>query len=873
MKIINQRVFEGKNIYSYKKCIKLEVDLTGYCEIPSKDIPGFNSGLLNYVPELKTHRCGIDEDGGFVIRLNEGTYLAHICEHIIIAIQNKLGIEVAYGKSREIKDDLYYIIFQYEYKNTALEVARLAVDIINSLIKGETINYEGRFKILQTILNHEIIGPSTKAIKDAADRYGIPMFELGDSGFYQIGYGKQGRIIEATIGAQTSCVATDIASDKLLTKELLTNQNIPVAKGKRIFNIISLLKDGEEIGYPLVIKPRYGSKGEGVILDISTEKELVKAYNNEKEKYDELILEEYIDGDDFRICIVDYEIIAVSKRVPPFIVGNGKNTIKELIKVLNSEANRGIDHEKPLTKVKLDDEVMECISKYKMSLSSIPQKGEKIYLRRNANLSTGGVAIDYTSKICNENKDICIRAAKTIGLDICGIDIKVRDISKPIAEQNGVIMEINAAPGIRMHLYPTEGVKHDVGEAILKLQYNGVPSNIPVVSITGTNGKTTTTRLISHVLRCMGHKVGMTSTDGIYIDGECIDSGDDTGYYSAKTVLLNKEVDVAVLETARGGLIKRGLAYDLADVAVITNITEDHIGLNEVNSMEELAFVKALVGEAVKEDGYVVINAEDEWSLKILNRIKARKIFFAKSKDNKLIGDNIENGEIAVYIENEYLYVSNNKKEYKIAHINNIPMTLNGILEFNIENAMAACAALVGMGIDYCMITKGFKSFKSDMKCNSGRFNMYEINGITVILDYGHNIDGYRVVLNSISKIKKSKIVGVIGVPGDRMDSMILKIGKLVGNTMDKVFIKEDKDRRGRNSGEVAELLKEGILEVTSLENVEVILDELTAFKAAINSCNPGDVLIAFYEELDPLVQVLKDYDIEEDDKLNLANL
>lgn len=871
MKIIKQRVFEGRNIYSHKKCIRLDVDLCGYSEIPSKDITGFNEGLLEVIPELSTHRCGIDEDGGFVKRLKEGTYLSHICEHIILAIQNNLGIEVAYGKSREISGDIYYIIFQYEYKNTAIEAARLAVDIVNSLIDKQKIKYEVRMNLLQEILNKEILGPSTKAILDAASRAGMPYFELGDSGFYQIGYGKRARIIEATIGAQSSCVAADIASDKLLTKELLMNQNIPVADGCKVCNIINILKSGEKIGYPLVLKPRYGSKGDGVMINITSEKELVKSYNLLKDKYQDLILEAYFKGEDYRICVIDYKVVAVSLRTPPFIVGDGRSNIRELLRALNKNPIRGYDHEKPLTKVKIDEPLLKELEKQGVDLFTVPIKGEKIQLRENANLSTGGMAIDCTDKICEENKELCIRAAKTIGLDICGIDIKTDDIGKPLFGR-GIIMEVNAAPGIRMHHYPSAGMSRDVGEAILNLQYNGTPKNIPLISVTGTNGKTTTTRLISYVLGLMGYKVGMTSTEGIYVGGKCIDKGDDTGYCSAKSILQNREVELAVLETARGGLIRKGLAYDSADVAVITNITEDHIGLEQIETMEDLSFVKSLVGEAVKEGGYTIINADDEWSRSILSRIKANKIFFSKSKDNDLIKESISQNGIAVYLDNDILCVTNKGRKYKVLDINSIPIALGGILKFNLENAMAACAALVGIGVDYCMIAKGLKTFQLNNDCNSGRFNIYDVNGIKIILDYGHNIEGYRAVLNSVCNMKKERLVGVIGVPGDRKDEAISRIGAMCGESMDKIFIKEDEDKRGRESGKVAKLLEAGVLRAEKNKNYEICLDELDAFKKALDFCAPGDMVVMFYENLEPLLELIKEYSSINDD-LSLANL
>ena len=871
MKIKNQKIFEGRNVYSHKKCIRLDVDLCGYSDIPSKDIEGFNEGLLKMLPELKTHRCGIDEEGGFVKRLKEGTYLSHICEHIIIAIQNKLGIDVAYGKSREIKGDFYYIIFQYEYKAVGIESARLSIDIINSLISGIKFDFDKRMKLLTEILNNEIIGPSTLAIKNAALRYNLPVFEIGDSGFYQIGYGKQGRMIEATIGANTSCISTDIASDKMLTKELLIQQNIPVADGAKIYNAISLLKEGERIGYPLVIKPRFGSKGNGVALNLKSDKELIKAYNYLKDIHNELMIERYVEGNDYRVCVVNYNVVAVSLRIPPFIIGDGKNNIKNLIRILNSDSKRGYDHEKPLTKIKIDESLLKFLEKQNMNLLTIPEKGEKIKLRENANISTGGIAIDCTDKISEENKKICIRAAQTIGLDICGIDIKTTDIEKSLHE-NGVIMEINAAPGIRMHHYPTQGRVRDVGEAILKLQYNGVPHNIPVISITGTNGKTTTTRLISHVLKSMGYKVGMTSTEGTYIDGECIQTGDNSGYYSAKTVLLNKNVEVAVLETARGGIIRNGLAYDLADVAVITNITEDHIGIDGIEDMKELSKVKALVGEAVKKDGYVIINADDEWSIKILDRIKNEKIFFSMNNENELIKKAINEGKIAIYVKDNYLYANNNKREYKIIGIKNIPITLDGVLEFNIQNVMAACGALIGMGIDYCMITKGFKTFKLNENYNLGRFNIYDLNGIKVILDYGHNIEGYRAVLKCLKKIKDKRVIGVIGIPGDRKDNMALSVGKLCGKYIDRIYIKEDGDKRGRKKEEMARLLEKGVLLSGEKKFYKIILDEKEALKEALKTSLKGDIIVVFYEELQPLIDVINEYKIEAI-KDNLASI
>ena len=865
MKITQKRIYEGQNIYSHKKCIRIDVDLEGYSEIPSKDIPDFNYNLIRLIPELKEHRCGIDEEGGFVKRLYEGTYLAHICEHIIIAIQNKFGIDVSYGKAREIEGNNYYIIVQYEYKKTVVKVCELAVDIINSLINSIPIDFKGRMEIIRKVLLNEQMGPSTKAICNAAKEYNLPITELYNSGIYQIGYGKMSRFIEATIGQKTGCIGVDISCDKLLTKHLLKSQNIPVAEGSKAGNIIEALRQAEYIGYPVVLKPQFGNKGKNVVLDIRNEKELVEAYTNLKKKQKDIIIERYFKGNDYRVCVVNYKVVAVSLRINPFVIGNGKDNLKNLIRRLNKDDLRGDDHEKPLTKIKFDEELIRCLEKQNIGLDYIPKTDEKIILRENANLSTGGIAVDCTDEICKENIDYCINSAKILGLDICGVDICTNDIGVPISENRGIIMEVNAAPGIRMHHFPSKGKKRNVGKAIIDMFYEGKPESIPIISVTGTNGKTTTVRLISYVLKKMGYNVGMTSTDGVYLNDECIHNGDDSGFNSAKTILLNRDVDVAVLETARGGIIRKGLAYNLADVGVITNITNDHLGIDGINSMEELCFVKSLVGEAVKDDGFVVINADDKYSKSIIDRINSEIIYFSKSNENELILKNIQDGKKAVFVEDNSIVIVNNKKKYKLADINEIDISFNGHLEYNIENAMAASAALLGLSVDYCMISKGLKEFKSNEKDNCGRFNIYDYSGRKIILDYGHNIEGYRAVISSLNKMKNNNdLIGVIGIPGDREDAVAYEVGKICAHGLDKIVIKEDKEKRGRKTGEVAELLKKAILKNKSDCNLKVCLDEVQALEYAVNISKKGDIIIVFYEDLKSLVDFINDDDCVE---------
>jgi cyanophycin synthetase len=857
MKIDDIKVFDGRNIYSHKRCIKMCVDLEGYRDVPTKDIENFNDRLLKTIPELNEHRCGIDKEHGFRIRLYQGTYLAHVCEHIIIALQNMIGIDVAYGKSREIEGDKYYIVFQYVYKNVGIQAGKIAVEIINSFINKEKYDFNKSINSLKDTLRYEEIGPSTASIIAEAKRRGIPITRIGDNSVFQLGYGKYSKIIEATISSNTKAVAVDISCDKLLTKEILKNQCLPVASGDLVKDEEDLIVKAEEIGYPVVLKPRRGNQGKGVFINLKNKSEVIRAYKDLSKYFTDIIIEKNIFGNDYRVCVVNGKVVAVSHRIPPYIIGDGISTVKKLIEDVNNDIMRGYGHEKPLTKIKIDEHLIEYIGKKNCKLDSVLKKGQKLILRENANLSTGGKAIDCTDRICKENIDICERAAKAIGLDICGIDLCCMDIGKS-ALKNGAILEVNAAPGIRMHHYPSMGKPRDISKAIVDSMFEKGNTNIPIVSITGTNGKTTTTRLVAHILGKAGYKVGMTTTGGIYINNKCIYTGDTTGYYSAKAVLNNQEVEAAVLETARGGIIKKGLAYDTADVGVITNITEDHLGIDGIETMEDLAFVKALVGEAVKKDGYVVMNADDLVSMSIINRMKSNIIMFSKDKYNTMLRNNINKGGYGVYIHNDVMYVEKQNNVVPIIKVKDIKVSLGGKLMYNVENAMAACAAAIALDISYDNISNGLKTFYGNAFFNPGRFNIYDLNEAKVILDYGHNIEGYKSVIQGIKNIPHKRLVGIIGVPGDRTDKSVEEIGRIAGESFDYIYIKEDKDRRGRKLGDIASILRRGVLKTGfSIKKLRTILDEEKALEEALNNLKKGDIVIIFFEILKPLQKLV----------------
>ncbi|MBU3177544.1 cyanophycin synthetase [Clostridium estertheticum] len=858
MKILNSRVFKGRNIYSHKKCIRLNLDLEGYSEIPSKEIYGFNEKLVCMLPELNKHRCGIDEDRGFIKRLTEGTYLAHITEHIIIALHNMIGVNISYGKSREISGDNYYIIFQYEYEQTGIEAANIAVDFVNSLINKEVFELDLKLNRLKDILMGEKLGVSTFNICNEARKRGIPILKIGEGSMFQLGYGKYSKIIQATMGSNTSAISVGIAQDKMLTKHLLNMHFLPVACGMKVDTIMDAVSCAIDIGYPVVLKPQFGNQGKGVIANIKHERQLLNAYELLSKDYENIIIEKHISGKDYRVCCVYGDIVAVSERIPPYIIGDGVSTIEKLIQNINEDSRRGEGHEKELTKVKIDKGLIEYLKQKKCTLNFILSEKEKLYLKDNANLSTGGFSIDCTDMICDENIEICKRTASAIGLDICGIDVRCVDINRPISE-DGVILEVNAAPGIRMHHNPYMGETRNVAGHIVDKLFKDIPTNIPLIAVTGTNGKTTTTRLIAHILTIAGYTIGMTTTSGIYIDGKCVFKGDTTGPKSALAVLMNKDIDAAVLETARGGIIRGGLAYDLADIAVITNITDDHLGIDGINTIEELAKVKALVGEAVKKDGYVVINGDDKMSLSILHRIKENLIIFSSDKDNKIMIENIKSGGLGIYIDGTSLIIQNNINFVKLIDVKDIGITFKGILKYNIQNAMAACAAAVGLGIGYDIISQGLKTFYCNEEQNPGRFNTYLIDNVTVILDYGHNIDGYKCVLEGLKNIKHNKIIGIIGIPGDRSDTNILDVGKCAGKNFDYIYIKEDKDRRGRGKGKVADLLEEGVLKSNfNIINIKKVLDEKEAFIEALGIAQSGDIVIIFFEKYEPLIEIIK---------------
>ncbi len=847
-------IYRGRNIYSHRPVMKMIVDIGKYGNTSTKQIPGFNEKLLAAFPGLKTNFCSLGYEGGFLDRLNEGTYLAHVLEHTILEMQFMLGYDVSFGKTRTlVEPSVYTLVYEYENEVCGLECGKTAVFIFNCFLHDEFVNTDQFLEYLKRISLDAELGPSTSAIVAEAKKRGIPVTRIGHESLVQLGYGKHCRLVESTLTDATSCISADISSNKQMTKSILSEHNIPVPYGKVVFSEISAVMVANQIGMPVVIKPFDGNQGKGVHLNLKNEADIKAAFQEASKYSNGIIVEKYVTGRDFRVLVVGDTVRAVSERLPASVMGDGSHSIQELVEIANQDEKRGEQHEKPLTKIRLDPVAMNVLQKNNMDINFIPKQGQRIVLRENGNLSTGGTAIDRTDQIHPDNAELAVRAANAIGIDIAGIDIVTEDISKSILDTDGAVVEVNTAPGIRMHLYPTEGKARDVAKDIVDLLFPDEEScRFPIVSVTGTNGKTTTVRLIQHVLSMTGKSVGMTSTSGTFIGQKCICKGDNSGPRSAKTLLSSKQIDAAVLETARGGIVHEGLGYDLADVGVITNITEDHLGLDGILTIEDLAYVKVLVAEAVKKDGYAVLNAEDKMTPTLLQRIKAKIILFYSEADAAVqyrLKDCIR-----VFTENGSIKIHDGAKHLNLIRVSEIPITCGGLIECNIENCLAAVSALYALQVPVKMIASGLRSFQQ----NKGRFDLFECNGGRVMLDYGHNPAGYAKVIQACRKLGYKRLVGVIGMPGDRLNRSIQDAARLCADAFDRINIKEDMDLRGRKEGEVAALFYGAITESGyPSDRVAVIENELDAMKAALSGMQEGDLIVVFYEKMEPLLHFL----------------
>jgi len=853
MEIKDVRALRGSNIYCFRPVIKLQVDLGSLAGRETTTFPEFAARLVELLPGLRQHCCSYQMPGGFVRRLEEGTYFGHVIEHVALELECLTGATVAFGKTIWTgQPGIYDIIYEYEVEAGGMAAGRSALDIVAALTARETVNIQRIIHELREIAERTELGPSTAAIVRTARARRIPVLRIGDGSLVQLGYGKNQKRIQATTTSQTGCIAVDIACDKILTKELLQLAGVPVPIGGVAGTEAEAVEVAGMIGYPVVVKPHDGNQGKGVTLNLQEPREVRAAFNLAANYSSRVIVEKYIRGRHYRIIVVGGAVAAAAERLPAYVSGDGEHSLRRLVELENANPARGEGHAKPLTKIVIDAVVLMHLARQGLSPDSVAAAGERIFLRENANLSTGGTAIDVTDNLHPVNRRLAERVTALTGLDIAGIDLVTGDIAVPYYHDGGAVIEVNAAPGIRMHHYPSVGQPRDVAAAIIDgLFPPGATGRIPLVAVTGTNGKTTTTRMVGRMLAEHGWRVGMTTTDGIYIGEEMIMKGDTTGPASALAVLTDPTVEAAVLETARGGILRAGLAYDESDIGIVTNVTDDHLGLDGVETLEDLADVKALVVETVRKNGCAVLNADDPYCVEMAQHVRSRVVFFSLEPSNLIVRKHLQQGGSAVFVRDGLLIIgSGENEEIGVMDICDIPATHGGIAAHNIQNALAATAAAYGLGIPTATVRRALRSFASTVTVNPGRMNIIDVDDFKVIIDYGHNHDGFAKILQAIRQMSAGRRVGVVTIPGDRDDAYLRRGGEIAGQGFDRIIIKEDGDRRGRQPGEIAGLLLEGVLASgMKPEAVEVVRDEKEAVRYAMETAQSGDLITVFYEK------------------------
>ncbi|MDU2063832.1 MAG: cyanophycin synthetase [Sporomusaceae bacterium] len=861
MHILALRSIDGPNIYSYSPVIKATVDIGKYESVSTREIGGFTERLLQCLPSLAKHSCSRGYPGGFVERLREGTYLAHVFEHVAIELQNLAGFSVAFGKTRRTEGAGHYdVVYSYEEKMVGLQAAQLAEALLRFVLAEKRVFGESFVQELKQTAAKYALGPSTQAIIDAAKKRHIPVTQLDGDSLYLLGYGCKQQKIWAALTDQSSAVAVDVACHKELTNRLLAQNLIPVPRGFAVSSWEEATTKAALFTSSVAVKPVNGNQGRGVSLDIRSEAQLRRAYEAAAVYSDTVLIEEYVPGYQYRFCVVGGKVVAAAERLAARVLGDGLHSVRELVAKENENELRGEEHEKPLTKLRLDAVALSTLAKQQLSPDSIPAAGRLVFIRENANISSGGTAVDVTDALHPAFRATVERAVRLIGLDVAGVDVVAKTICQPL-EGQGAIIEINAAPGLRMHLYPSAGKPRDVAGAIVDMLFaDGSQGRIPIAAITGTNGKTTVTRLVSHILSRQGFTVGMTSTDGIFIGNTCIQEGDRSGPASASVVLRDPLTQIAVLETARGGILRSGLAFDFCDVGVVTNITEDHLGQYGIESLDDMAYIKSLVLERVKPDGTALINADDPQVVAMAKRVKAKCLYFSLSAENVIVRRHLGVGGEAFFVKNDMIYQAKGNEARPVAPIHTIPITLGGAALHNVQNALIAAATAFALGVPLPKIQEGLVSFEK----NPGRLTIRQVGAVRICIDYGHNPAGYSALIQTVKQLGAKRLVGVIAAPGDRQDSCILNIGRKAGCGFDKVIIKEDEDLRGRRPGEVAALLRQGMMEGgLTAKQIEVIYSETEAVRAALTQAKAGDLIVIFYEKYRLVDEIVTAYEAE----------
>jgi cyanophycin synthetase len=867
MKILKIQTLRGPNYWSIRrhKVVVMRLDLETLAETPSNQIPGFYEGLVKLLPSLVEHFCSPGCRGGFLSRVQEGTMMGHIVEHVALELQELAGMEVGFGRTRETAEPgVYQVVIEYQNEQAGRYAARAAVRICQSIVEQGSYpeaELAQDLNDLQELAADAALGPSTEALVKEAEARDIPWMELGARAMIQLGYGAHQKRIQATLSGYTSILGVELASDKEGTKQILRAAGVPVPRGT-VVNYLDDLEDAiEDVGgYPIVIKPLNGNHGRGITINITTWQQAEAAYDAAKTISKSVIVERYYQGRDHRVLVVNGRVVAVAERIPAHVVGNGRSSISELIEETNRDPRRGTGHDNVLTKIEVDRTSWDLLDQQGYTLDTVLAAGEICYLRSTANLSTGGIAIDRTDDIHPENAWLAQRVVKLIGLDIAGIDIVTSDISKPLRDMDGVIVEVNAAPGFRMHVCPSEGIPRNVAEPVIDMLFPpGTPSRVPIVAITGTNGKTTTTRLIAHIFKQTQQVVGYTTTDGTYIGDYLVEPGDNTGPQSAQLILQDPTVEVAVLESARGGILRSGLAFNQCDIGVVLNVAADHLGLGDINTIEAMARVKSVVAEATMPNGYAVLNADDPLVSAMATRTSAQIAYFSMNANNELIRAHTQRGGLAAVYEHGYLSILKGDWTLRIEQAVNVPLTLGGRAPFMIANALAASLAAFAQGVRIEDIRAALVTFQASTKQTPGRMNLFNLGSFHALVDYAHNPHSYEALGGFVRNWTTGERIGVIGGPGDRRNEDFVTLGTLSAEIFDRIIVKEDDDTRGRDRGDAATRIQLGITQVKPDAHHEVILDETTAIRTALDNASPGSLVVILPESVTRAIQLIEE--------------
>ena len=858
------KVLRGPNYWSIKrqKLIQLTLDLEDLEYKPTDEIPGFLERLQLLLPSLYEHRCSVGEPGGFFERVRKGTWMGHVIEHIAIELQIMAGIEVGFGQTRGTGEEgVYHMVFEYGEEQEGRYAADAAIRIAEALIKGEAYDVQKDVCEIRRLWFKEKLGPSTGAIVEEARRRGIPIMRLDNDSLVQLGYGCKQSRIEATITSKTSTLAVDVAGDKDKTKRLLTDANLPVPFGEVISDVENLKDTIEAIGYPIVIKPLNGNHGKGATINIQDWEHAECAFHRAQKYGREVIVEKFIQGSDFRVLVVNYKFVAAALRTPAMVTGDGEHSIQQLIDLANLDPRRGSGHDNVLTEIQVDEITLELLRKGGYTLETVLPTGKELHLKPTANLSTGGTATDVTDDVHPQNRSLFERIARNIGLDVCGIDVMAPDLSTPLKENGGAVLEVNAAPGFRMHVEPTHGKPRNVAKPVVDMLFPGKNNGrIPIIAITGTNGKTTTTRLMAHMVKTAGYLTGFTTTDGVYINDELVLKGDCSGPGSAQIVLKDSAVEFAVLETARGGILRSGLGYDQCDCAIVTNVAEDHLGIGGIDTIEKLARVKSVVPETVHAGGYAVLNADDDRVYAMRENVRCKVALFSLYADNARIEEHCAAGGVAAVYENGYLLLRIGNHFIPIEEVSNVPMTFGGRAEFNIANALAASLAAYTSKIKLGVIREALRSFVPSKESTPGRINIYEFNDFTVLLDYAHNPHGVRALGKFVNTFDATTKIGIITGVGDRRDEDIIALGEEAARVFDEIIIRHDDDMRGRTYEELDRLLTTGIRRINPDVPISYFGHECEAVERALQLRKPKSLIVVLIDNVQAVTECIMQY-------------